>query len=35
MNGESGAICGTWDDDPTCMDATMPSPFAVDITGSQ
>ena len=35
MNGESGAIWGTCDDDPTCMEATMPVSFAVAMTGSQ
>ena len=35
MNGESGAICGTWDEDPTCIDATIPSSLAVAMTGSQ
>ncbi len=35
MNGASGAICGICDDDPTCIDATISSSFAVDITGSQ
>ncbi len=35
MNGESGAIDGTCDDDPTCMEATIPSSFAADMTGSQ
>ena len=36
MNGASGAICGTCDDEPDVhADATIPSSFAVDITGSQ
>ena len=35
MNGESGAICGTCDDEPTCMQATMPRSEAAAMTGSQ
>ena len=35
MNGESGAIWGTCDDEPTCIDATMPSSLAAAMTGSQ
>ena len=35
MNGASLAICGRVDDDPTCMQTTISSSFAVVITGSQ
>ncbi len=35
MNGESGAICGSCDDEPTCMDTTISSSLAAAITGSQ
>ena len=35
MNGESGAIVGTCDDDPTCMHTTISRSLAAAITGSQ
>ena len=35
MNGESGAISGTCDDEPTCIDTTISRSFAAAITGSQ
>ena len=35
MNGESGAICGTCDDEPTCIDTTISRSLAAAITGSQ
>ena len=35
MNGESGAIVGTCDDEPTCMHTTISRSFAAAITGSQ
>ena len=35
MKGESGAIWGTCDEEPTCMHATISSSDAVDMTGSQ
>ena len=35
IKGESGAIWGTWEEDPTCIEATIPSSDAVDMTGSQ
>jgi hypothetical protein len=35
MNGESGAIWGIVDDDPTCIQATIWVSDAVDMTGSQ
>ena len=35
MNGESGAIVGTCDDEPTCMHTTISRSDAAAITGSQ
>ena len=35
MNGASGEICGTVDDEPTCMHTTISRSLAAAITGSQ
>ena len=35
MNGASGAIVGTCDDEPTCMHTTISRSAAAAITGSQ
>ena len=35
MKGASSAILGTFDDEPTCIEITMPSSFAAANTGSQ
>ena len=35
MNGASGAIWGTCDDEPTCIDTIISRSFAAAISGSQ